>query len=115
MKWSQNFLWIGILCIIGGFILVAAGNNLLENSTFFIFPFFVFNGSDPISIFIVLGFMLIIVILMLRTANQPNLRGVLHVEGKCTFCSAPLPVGASFCTNCGNAVNDSHMENEKGL
>jgi hypothetical protein len=112
VKWSQNFLWIGILCIISGIIIVAAGNSVWENSTFFIFPFFVFSGSDPISIFFVLGFMLVIVLLMLRTINQTSLGGNLHVGGKCAICSAPLPEGASFCSNCGNAIDDSYMENE---
>ena len=112
MKWSQNILWIGILCIIGGGILLIAGSGGLENSTFFVFPFFIFSGSDPMSIFIVMGFMLVIVILMLRSANQFGTGGQLDVGGKCAFCSAPLPVGASFCANCGNAISENLMDNE---
>ena len=112
MKWSQNFLWIGILCILGGAFLLVVGSGGLENSTFFVFPFFIFSGSDPISIFVILGFMLIIVLLMLRSANQMVGGGELRVKGKCVFCSAPLPHGASFCSHCGNAINDNLMEND---
>jgi len=109
LKWSQNLLSIGILCIIAGVILLVVGSGGLENSTFFVFPFFFFSGSDPVGIFVVLGFMLVIVILMLRTTSgmafQPNV-------GKCVFCSSPVPIGASFCPSCGNAINDDFMDNE---
>jgi len=116
LKRFQNFLTIGILCIIGGIILLVIGSGGLEDSVFFVFPFFFFNGSDPISIFIVLGFMLIIVLLILRTTSgiviPPGIGGKLHVGGKCRFCSSPLPIGASFCSSCGNAISDDLMEND---
>ena len=109
MKWSQNLLWIGILSIIAGVILLVAGSGGLENSTFFVFPFFVFSGSDPVSIFVVLGFMLVIVILMLRSTSGIAFQSSVE---KCVFCSSPVPSGASFCPSCGNAINDELMGNE---
>ncbi|MGY5859917.1 MAG: hypothetical protein RTU63_11160 [Candidatus Thorarchaeota archaeon] len=116
MKGSQNFLSIGILCIIVGVILLVAGSGGLENSAFFVFPFFIFSGSDPIGIFIVLGFMLFIVILMLRSTAgvvyQPGQGKKLYVGGNCVFCSAPVAIGASFCSSCGNAINDDLMDND---
>ncbi|MBE0526583.1 MAG: hypothetical protein IH631_06540 [Candidatus Thorarchaeota archaeon] len=115
MKQFQNFLSIGILFIVFGIILLVVGGGL-GDSIFFIFPFFFFNGSDPISIFIILGFMLVIVIFMLRsTSYMVNHQGVgkkLLVGGKCGFCSSPIPIGASFCSSCGNAINDNLTDND---
>ncbi len=95
----------------------------IEGSVFFIFPFFFFfSGSDPLGIILFLAFIIFMFIIMIRTTSdffgQSDMRydndlteKYLQVGSKCEYCSKALPVNASFCPSCGNAVDYDTMSN----
>lgn len=113
MKWSQNFLPIGIMFIILGVALLVISSGGLESSVFFIFPFFFFSASDPVSIFFILGFIIFIFVIMMRSTSVFFGQSDAKLSGgpMCEFCSQPLPVNASFCPRCGNSVDYDKMSN----
>jgi len=107
VKWFQNFLSLGIMFVLLGVALLVISSGGFENSVFFIFPFFFFSASDPVSILFILGFIIFIFVIMMRTTSTffDQSEADLSVESECTFCSQPLPESASFCPRCGNSVN----------
>ena len=109
MKWTQNYLSIGVLFIILGIILLVISSEGIEGSVFFIFPFFFFSGSDPIGIFIFLTFIIFMFVIMLRTTSDFVGQSDIPVGSKCEYCSTALPVNASFCPSCGNTVDYDTM------
>lgn len=114
MKWFQNLLSLGIMFILLGVALIVISSGGFENSVFFIFPFF-FSASDPVSILFILGFIIFIFVIMMRTTSTffGQAEANFSVESKCIFCSQPLPENASFCPRCGNSVDYGTMSNTK--
>lgn len=114
MKWTQNFLSMGILFIILGVLLLVISSGGFENSVFFIFPFFFFSASEPVSTFLILGFIIFIFVIMIRTTSaffgQSNTQ--LSVGSECKICLKPLPVNAAFCPSCGNPADYETMSNQ---
>jgi len=111
MKWTQKILPIGVLFIILGIILIVITSGGIEGSVFFIFPFFLFSGSDPIGIFIFLTFIIFMFVIMLRTTSDSVGQSDFPVGSKCEYCSKALPLNASFCPSCGNTVDYDTMSN----
>ncbi len=111
MKQTQNFLSLGVLCIILGIILLVITSVGIEGIVFFIFPFF-FSGSNPISIFLFLIFVIFLLRVMIRTTSDFFGQSDILIGPKCVFCSKVLPVNASFCPSCGNTVDNDTMSNQ---
>lgn len=113
MKWTQNFLSLGVLFIILGIILLVITSEVVEGSFFFFFPFFFFSGSNPISILLFLTFIIFMFRIMIRTTSdffgQSDM--TLPVGSRCEYCSSALPVNALFCPSCGNTVDYDTMSN----
>ncbi len=110
MKKTQNFLSVGVLCIILGIILLVITSVGIEGIVFFIFPFF-FSGSNPMGIFLFLIFVIFLLRVMIRTTSDFFGHEDILIGPKCEFCSKVLPVNASFCPNCGNTVDFDTMSN----
>ena len=111
MKKTQNFLSLGVLCIILGITLLVITSGSIEGIVFFIFPFF-FSGSNPIGIFLFLIFVIFLLRIMIRTTSDFLGHSDIIIGPKCGFCSKVLPVNASFCPSCGNTVDFDTMSNQ---
>ena len=105
-----------------GLVFIVMGSGGFESSSFFIFPFFFFSTSDPVSMLIVLAFVFIMIVFMIRSTSiffgQTDLRyengtqqEYLRVGSKCDYCLHPLPEKADFCPSCGTPVAHDRNSN----
>jgi hypothetical protein len=119
VKWSQNTLIVGFLLIIIGIALLTLSSGNVENSVFFIFPFFFFSGSDPIGILFALAFALILLIVVIRSTSffsssfeNERRDQYLKVGAICAYCGEPMPSNSAFCPSCGNPVDYETSSNQ---
>jgi hypothetical protein len=105
-----------------GFIILGLGVALLDRGgggTFFIFPFFFTGDLAP---FLMISTLFIIMMFFWwvnknwmedsRFVQSQESRPVyLRVGASCQFCGNPLPENATFCSSCGNSVEQDFGDN----
>jgi hypothetical protein len=105
-----------------GFIILGLGITLLnlgEGSTFFIFPFFFAGNLAPVFLISCLFIMMMCFWWVNKNwvedarFNQSHEQrpAYLRVGASCQFCRNPLPENATYCSSCGNPVDQDFGNN----
>jgi hypothetical protein len=105
-----------------GFIILGIGIALLnlgEGGTFFIFPFFFAGELAPVLMISTLFIMMMCFWWVnkswvddARFHQTYESRPVyLRVGASCQFCGSPLPENATYCSSCGNSVEQLGDDN----
>jgi len=118
MKWSPSLYILGSFLILIGLILLLFPNWGTGEGFFFIFPFFVFGGTQSFNTVLLLGIGMLLFVVMfclmisLTTRSNSELSQkteFMSVGSYCEFCGSPMPVNATYCPSCGQPV-DYHRQ-----
>ena len=118
MKWSPSLYILGSFLILIGLILLLFPNWGTREGFFFIFPFFVFGGTQSFNTVLLLGIGMLLFVVMfclmisLTTRSNSELSQkteFMSVGSYCEFCGSPMPVNATYCPSCGQPV-DYHRQ-----
>ncbi|UCE09603.1 MAG: zinc ribbon domain-containing protein [Candidatus Thorarchaeota archaeon] len=76
----------------------------------FIFPFFVYGGSNELVGIILLGFLAVVLFMFaLSYRSLTDLRMVQETLRRCRECGEILPNRARYCLGCGNPVAEDNF------
>ena len=118
MKWSPSLYILGYFLIVIGLILLLFPNWGTGEGFFFIFPFFVFGGTQSFNIILLFGIGIVLFLVMLYFMTSLTSRAnselsqkpeFMSVGSYCEFCRSPIPVNATFCPSCGQPI-DYHRQ-----
>lgn len=107
-----------------GAVLVLFTSTSSESGVFFIFPFFIFQGSSILGVAIIMMLALVFFIMTLRMSSfveqhtdpltnfdvQDNF---IPIGSRCVYCSKPIPIKSSFCPFCGNLVEENERSTNR--
>jgi len=107
-----------------GAVLLLFTSTSPEDGVFFVFPFFIFGGSNILGLAIVITMTLIFFIMVLRMssllvnhtdslANLDLQDEFIPIGSRCVYCSKPIPVKSSFCPFCGNPVEEDESSTNR--
>jgi hypothetical protein len=123
MRWQQYILQLGFILILLGIILLWSTGALSKGNIFIIFPFVFIGGSDTLALVLVIITSLFFIIAFhmvssfVQSAESPSHLGVqdsfIPIGMRCIYCSKPIPIDSSFCSFCGNPIEQNDDSNNR--
>jgi hypothetical protein len=123
MRWRQYVLQLGFLFIVLGIILLWLTGALFEGNLYIIFPFVFIGLSDTLTLVLVIitSIFFVIAFCMVsnfgQSADSPSHLSVqdsfIPINMRCTYCSKPIPIDSSFCSFCGNPIEQNDDSNNR--